>query len=232
MGEVILCIPSSIVQISDNQKVVIDGVREKLDEFTFNNLDDLKENINNIIEKLKNTEELIRLRSNIAKFSSGLGMSKVLHKVFEVNSFTLKGVTSSVYEYIYFLQTQQGTRKYSRNKFFSSLDEHLKWCVDKYEKSNDYFGYILTAQDVNLGHLRINPSRDFPGKYEVSIIISEAFQGEGLSSLALNLLREKHSDKELVAHIERENIASVKAFKRASFEYMKDNYYIANRRLR
>ncbi|HEY1037870.1 MAG TPA: GNAT family N-acetyltransferase [Bacteroidia bacterium] len=95
---------------------------------------------------------------------------------------------------------------------------HVNWFHNKL-KSPDCFFYLFTdAQITPAGQVRIDNSK---GEIVIGISIDEQFRGKGLGVQMLNIAcsdyLQKFPDREIIAYIKEENIASFKQFRKADF---------------
>jgi spore coat polysaccharide biosynthesis predicted glycosyltransferase SpsG len=115
---------------------------------------------------------------------------------------------------IFAWQTEPGARRFSRNPAAPTWDEHCAWLTKKLGDPNCVFNLILVDAQV-AGFVRLDAlDRD---TFEVSILISEAFQGCGVAQAALAGVRRLLPDAEFIAEILPGNDASSALFKRAGY---------------
>src|SRR3972149_6139660 len=109
-----------------------------------------------------------------------------------------------------------------RKNFFNtcivSLEEHEKWFNAKI-KAADTTIYMAFCKNNKIGSIRFEDRGEV---IKASVMLNPDFLGKGFGSELIRtgikqFLTENKSDKPVVAEIKTENIASLKAFKRAGF---------------
>ncbi len=115
-------------------------------------------------------------------------------------------------------------RKYSFSREKIDYNEHIDWFNKKIE-SKDSLIIIAENKDEDLfiGQVRYDKiSKDIA---EVSIYLNPSLSGNGLGPKLLkytyNLAFDLLNIKEIIAHIKRNNLISIKAFKKAGFKFLK-----------
>ena len=82
-----------------------------------------------------------------------------------------------------------------------------------------YFIFQLDKQPV--GMVRLDTKHDLPGVFEINILVDESFQNRGFATVmiseVLKFAKENLSVAEIRAFIHKENIQSIKLFKKFGF---------------
>lgn len=109
-----------------------------------------------------------------------------------------------------------------RKNFFSSgpvqWDEHEKWFKKKCDDP-DTKAYMVYSTENNIGTIRFENGDN---GIKVSVMLNHAYTGKGLGPKVIRLGLEKYISesrpgKPIIAEIKEDNIASIKAFRRAGF---------------
>jgi RimJ/RimL family protein N-acetyltransferase len=99
------------------------------------------------------------------------------------------------------------------------LDEHEKWFKTKIKDSYTSI-YIACSGKDKVGSIRFEDKGE---AVKVNVMLNPDFLGKGLGSKIIKLgtekfIKQRHGDKQIIAEIKRDNIASIKAFQKAGFE--------------
>ena len=120
--------------------------------------------------------------------------------------------------------TDELVRQNSYSSDEITYDGHKDWFLSKIASKTAHF-YILQKVGKPAGLVRIEEG---DATAVVGITVAPSFRGQGLASgmleLALNTFR-KESDQWVHAYIKNSNLASVKAFSKAGFDFEKDIDY-------
>lgn len=121
-------------------------------------------------------------------------------------------------------------RQYSGNSEVISFANHQPWFKEKYFSRRDNYCFVLdNAKGKVLGYCRLDFD-DANGYYIISIAIDPDMRSRGLGHLLLSkTLRQFIGKKEIFAEIQKENIPSMKLFKKNNFKIFgenKKNYYL------
>ncbi len=118
-------------------------------------------------------------------------------------------------------QCSPGMRKYFRNTSTPNIKEHNNWIDSKLNDANSLL-LIITFDNSSVGLLNLCYKDN---EIDVSILLDQKYQGLGIASLALELLKKISSGKDLLAEINPNNLASVKAFTSAGFIHYRGSWY-------
>ncbi len=111
-----------------------------------------------------------------------------------------------------------------------SFEEHDPWFKKKYFLGPDNYCYVLLAQEgLVIGYCRIDSDSD-NDRYVISIALDPDYHGKGLGTKLLSQSVQMFpEEKEILAEIQKENIISVKLFKKVGFVHLREdekNYYL------
>jgi RimJ/RimL family protein N-acetyltransferase len=125
----------------------------------------------------------------------------------------LKRVDKSDWNFIYDLRTNEKYTNnfYSKNSF--SLEEHYAY-ISKQEVNLNFFHWIITNNDENIGYIRILDN-------DVSIMISEQYQNKGLGSQTLELVEKEAKSlgiSKLIGRVMIDNESSKKIFEKNGYK--------------
>ena len=112
-----------------------------------------------------------------------------------------------------------------RSQSFSSAvipyADHCVWFQRKVEDKNSFF-FIVEQDDNKVGLIRFDMNN---GTATIGVSIDKEFRGKGLGAEIINLGVQsyfKENDFPILASIKKVNMASVKSFEKAGFQYFKD----------
>lgn len=137
-------------------------------------------------------------------------------KTLNKEKFLLKIATSKDLNFIWNLRSQKTTLEwFQRIKF----NDHINWFKRKSNYKKNIF-LIAKIGKKKIGYLRFSFLKT---KYpDISYFIKEDFQGKGhgknlLIEASRNLFKKKSKIKKIIAHVDINNIVSIKCFKKAGF---------------
>jgi len=115
-------------------------------------------------------------------------------------------------------RNEQDTREASFNTKYIPFDEHERWFTRKLSDSDMRIFIAVDSQGSEIGYVRFDISE---GQAEISVSIDKKQRGKGygvpvIKNGSERLLATK-SVQRIIAHIKRDNPASVVAFERAGF---------------
>lgn len=219
-------LPSIIIGVVDNQTHIIEALAKQQIAIDVMDKSELSNKLNNALIALENIDKqrYQTIANNAFKLCRGDGAAYVAVQLQTKNhqhNDYLQSVTAKHCKLIFDWQQHPKTRAYARNPNPPTWDEHTKWFDNTIKNAQVNF-YLLMHQGQCAGFVRLNPKslNDSTGdkKYkEVSIALNPGCHSKGLGVKALNLLTDLHRDGKLLAFIDENNIASVKAFERAGF---------------
>ena len=217
-------LPSIIIGVVDNQDHNICELQKAKVAIHVMDKSELADKLNNTIIELENIDpqQYKTIADSAFRLCHGDGADYVAGQLHIKNHFHndyLQTVTQAHCELIFNWQQHPKTRAFSRNPNPPTWDEHQHWFTQTIENEQVDF-YLLMHQGKPAGFVRLNPKpvEDQPDAKEVSIAIAPECHGKGLGVIALNLLTTLHKGSKLLAFIDTNNIASVKAFERAGFK--------------
>ena len=138
--------------------------------------------------------------------------------------FRLRNVVKDDIKDIFELSNDEVVRKNSINQEKISWEEHVRWFNEKLGDPNYVIYVVVDKNNKFIGQVKFEI---FDSRAIVSISISSAFRGRGLSKHILKsacdkIYTEKPKIVRLEAIIKPSNISSIKIFKYAGFRYSKD----------
>lgn len=117
-------------------------------------------------------------------------------------------------------QNEELARQFMRNKSSPRQEEHEKWFKNRLMQFPLMFWKIICSTDSNFrepaGFIRLDELAR-PNSYEVSVLISRKFEGQGFAKTAINKVCRKFPHSIIYACIAKDNIASIKAFSKSGF---------------
>jgi len=123
---------------------------------------------------------------------------------------------------LYKWRNDEETRNYSFNVKPITFEEHKDWFLKSLLNPKRNIFIIFDKNFRKLGQIRFDKEKD---QAEVDIIINPEYRGKGIGALALRkssqLYLNNFKVEQLIAKVKNENIASLKAFKKANFKVHK-----------
>lgn len=120
--------------------------------------------------------------------------------------------------FVWRLRNEKTARQFAFNTAYIPYKRHIGWFRKKLKDNSSYI-FIVLNNKRRIGEVRLDS--DKKNSAEIGIHMLKKERGRGLGSAALkaassHALR-KMRLKKIVAHIKKDNIASVKAFENAEF---------------
>ena len=148
---------------------------------------------------------------------------------------SLKKVSFSDIEFLWYLRNQPRVYKYSRQNRIVDWKEHINWIFPIILGESNKEIFIVKKLQTPVGQIRI----DYRNKNdaEISVSICDKFQRKGFAGEALNLAIKKLKNQKrlgkLTAEINKKNLPSIKLFKRFKFKLKneKDKWVIYERKI-
>jgi UDP-2,4-diacetamido-2,4,6-trideoxy-beta-L-altropyranose hydrolase len=126
----------------------------------------------------------------------------------------LRPVTAEDADLLRQMQSEQGARQFMRNPRPPTPEEHRSWFAQRLRDPDCLFNVVI-CDGQSAGSLRLDLTET--GSFEISIVISSAFQGRGIGLAALALARRLVPEAELSAEVITGNIRSERLFTAAGF---------------
>lgn len=121
-------------------------------------------------------------------------------------------------------QSDPQTRLFFRNPRTPTHDEHLRW-MQHTLCSPDRHLFLVECNNLPVGVLRLDKCAD-PSTYEVSIFISNSYQGLGIGKAALRFAQKAMVGWSFRAEVHPDNIASRILFSSAGYREEQENIFI------
>jgi len=222
-----LGIPSIIVPLADNQKVISENlVKAKAA---------IKVELGEIASNLLGSYYLLvkqyfEYRATNLKLCDGLGLQRVVQQMkmlFKNRNqlIKLRKATKSDIKQVFDWQCQPETRKYALNSDIPNWEGHLSWMSNKLSKTEDFF-YILKLISTNerIGVVRLDKIKK--SEYLISIFVDSKHYGKGIAKQALANIDMLHSNIIIHATVLEENLASQKLFTSANYQQISESTFI------
>ena len=213
-----LGLPTIQVVIAKNQKLIskslsIRGVISCLVDLTELSvkLEDVKKNYS-------------KMFLSSLSISDGNGSKRVFQKLGmsgnSLNDIVFDPVSMEDRDYIFSLQNRS-SRKYFKIKDVPTLSEHNLW-FNKIMKSHDALIFVVSKKGIRIGMVRLDDiSKEKTN--EISIIIDSCYSGKGIGKNVVLQVLNIFNPKNLLAFIHKDNISSIKIFKKQGFILKKSN---------
>ena len=102
------------------------------------------------------------------------------------------------------------------------LESHIKWYKHKInDKKTNIF--IVLKDNVEVGQIRVDIEND---KGFIDYSIDENNRGQGIGAEILQLIKMEITNVNLIGYVKKENIASIKAFKKTGYEKIEHDDFI------
>lgn len=143
------------------------------------------------------------------------------------NDISIRMADKNDCDLVYQWQTEKAARQYARSPEPPKYDEHVQWFNNKIQCPSYYF-FIVSANEYPCGIVRLDPKPDakFKNAYEVSILISQHAQGQGVAKAALSQLTKYMPNTNFIAEVMLENSASIQLFKKSGYRQYSETWYV------
>jgi len=116
-------------------------------------------------------------------------------------------------------RNNERARENSLNTDLISWSDHVNWFSDRIKDPNTTI-FMIYADDIKIGSIRFEEKESI---YRVSVVLAPEHTGKGLGAEIIRygtelFLMRKKVLKPVIAEVKENNIASLKAFKRAGFK--------------
>ena len=140
-------------------------------------------------------------------------------KIIETNEVKLYKAKSRDMMDVFRLVNDPDVRKNSFNTEQIKLEDHKKWFDDKIKKNKDFL-FIFKIFNEFIGHVLL---AKFNNDFVISIYITKCNRNKGLGLIILNMaieeIKKQITDEfSLLAYINKNNISSIKLFKKLDFK--------------
>ncbi len=125
----------------------------------------------------------------------------------------LRKVVEGDIELLFELRNDVETRRQSFNSSSINYAEHKNWLSKKLVSKNCDF-FIVIKEGMSVGQVRIELEEEI-GIINYSIVKEQ--RGQGLGTEVLELLKQKYICRVLVGKVKKDNVASIRAFKKAGY---------------
>ena len=165
--------------------------------------------------------------ANAARLCDGMGAARVAGELLgQFQKVSLRPAVSRDMDIVYGWQSAPGARQFARSPEIPSLDEHQAWFRTRLTRSDKDPFYIVETEGVPSGFVRLDTTDRAQG-WEVSVLVSQAMQGQGLARTALGLLRLSHPKESILAEVHPDNSASQNLFARAGYQRMDESHFVS-----
>ncbi len=222
-----LAVPTIALTITDhahdNQRIVAEALKKhggalELGEGINISVSDLSAVLR---EFVSNQEQFRNLSVSAAKLCDGLGASRVAmhldpYRCHDGDALTLRRFTEADASLLFSWQSTPSVRQYFRNPEPPSPSQHAEWVKRRLDLISGVTEIIMKDGEP-AGHVCLD-SLEEPDTFEVSILVAPEFQGKGVGSGALRLLRRLIPYGRLRADVDPKNLPSLRAFSRAGYD--------------
>jgi len=216
-----LGLPTILIQTADNQRLVAKELSSQGAVIFIGEGKQLKSKI--ILEALAYAENnLSALSSATSSICDGKGAKRVANYIYLGKRIILRAVTELDVDLIFQWQSEREARRYSRNTATPSYEQHTAWVAKRLSSSDPYL--IIVFDDQPVGVLRLD-KLVLDNEYEVSILISFNYYGQGIGTEALTKLRRQYPSVTIVAEVHEDNLPSSALFKKLGYEQLNGKYY-------
>lgn len=219
----VIGLPTIVISAAKNQDQQIEALKDAgaITLLPRHLLDD--ENIIfSLLGKYKN--EIQFWKSQITASSlivDGFGIKRII----SVIKTSLRKAKISDCKILFEWQHEPEIRNFSRNQVPPKYEDHEKWYQDKLEDNQTLF-YMISYEEKLVGTLRLDKVKSELNDqtYEISIITSTKYQGLGIATASLHLIKALHPQFVFLAEVHKENKASHKIFINSGF-IKSNNWY-------
>ncbi|MDF2178305.1 UDP-2,4-diacetamido-2,4,6-trideoxy-beta-L-altropyranose hydrolase [Aliiglaciecola sp. CAU 1673] len=222
-------LPSLVTVIADNQRPGVQALKEAgaIDEFSLNDESDdaLIPSLTAILgdrparEAMQNAGRLL---------VDGKGVQKVLKQALQSSPrrYLVRAQDKPIHRDT-LLQWQQAPeiRQFARNAQPPTAAEHQAWYSNVLADPNRYL-YFICQQGLLLGMVRLDCQAGDEGG-EISILTAPGYQGQGVASDGLRMIRQTLPGFRFDAFIKKENLASLRLFLSNGYIAKGDGWYVS-----
>ena len=229
-----LGLPGVLVCIADNQQHIAQAVKQSQSAIAVldaNQLvDELAPAINRFINDISRYQQIADKAFAMCNGNGCELLGKRLHQLQAEPQLYLQAVSNADKDRLLEWQSAPKTRQYSRNTEPPTPAQHQKW-FDSVMANPEIYFYLLKRGEQACGFVRLDiktlniKQKNIHG-FEVSIALAPDCYGQGLGHQALLLIQQAYSDQPLLAYIDPQNQASVKAFAKAGFLPLNNLWYL------
>lgn len=221
-----LRLPSITIELASNQHKIVQELKKR----ELSMVVDECAQIGGAIKKLCDLQTRRSLIENMRVFFKESSQDEIVKAIKKKTYEDFEVVSASFddCENLFLLANDEEVRKnsFSQNKI--ELSEHKAWLKRILENKTRVL-FVFKIKDIFLGQARfdkIEKADDFL----ISFSIIKEIRGLSLSSLiikkSIENLSKNHKTNKIIAHIKKENEASIKAFEKAGFRRINQNEFI------
>jgi len=176
------------------------------------------------LQKLQNKKEYLTMAKQNFKCCDGLGANRVVKAICKLldDAVFLFPVTISDASLIFKWQSNPEVRKFLRNNKPVQWEEHINWLTNTLANPDIHL-FFIKYNESEVGTLRLDKINK--KQWEISIMIDPLQQGKKFALKAIQAIPTKFKNKEIIAEVHIENIASHKLFKAAGFTQLSPTLY-------
>lgn len=229
-------LPTLAIEVADNQKEVLRALDHAGALMNLGRLSALDHAafVAAFTDFVQRGNLLAQMSLAAKKICDGRGVERILPYLMvperskNGKSLTMRLALDGDCDLLFAWQTEKGARQFARNPEPPHYDSHCAWFEASLLNQKRRL-YIVECDGQPCGMTRLDLLDDEAGRsgYEVSILISEDYQGQGIGAGALALLRKSDPFTALWAHILPENGKSIAMFKRAGYEMKEKTWYLS-----
>lgn len=143
--------------------------------------------------------------------------SKINSAFVDKNNLYLRVMTLDDKQLLYNWANDPKVRTNAFNSDIIKWQEHEKWFDAKLESKDTYLYIMCDKESGNsIGQIRLDFSEE-ERNWIISYSIDEKFRGQKLGFEMISLILKKHVDKDFVALVKNDNVASQRVFLKAGF---------------
>jgi RimJ/RimL family protein N-acetyltransferase len=180
---------------------------------------DLRPNLYPVLEK-NGLKLKSRLKNHLT--TKGEKIDVLIHEKINPSYLGIRNALKADVDLIFKWSNDDLVRDQSFNTEKIIYEDHVKWFNEKLNDTNNLF-FIVELNSLPIGLVRFHLQED---NVVIGILIDENYRGKNLSVPTLILGCEEYFKvykKPIIAFIKKTNFVSVRLFKKAGFEYLKDD---------
>lgn len=212
-----LGLPTVVIQMADNQAFSAQQLQAAGAALVVQNASAIGEQLPLALARLLSAEARQVMARQAARLVDGLGANRVATLMAGLEppgALALRLATTADCRQLYRWQRQPGVRRFFRHPQQPTWVEHRRW-FQQVIRRRDVTLYIIVSQGAAVGYMRLDWQRS--DQAEVSVLVDQAYRGQGIAVRALAVLAHRHAGLSLVAQVKTGNKASIKTFRRAGF---------------
>lgn len=222
-----LGLPTILIEVADNQKDNANVLQSHGCVFNLGWYEDVTpHSVNTVVSGFIKDPKAVKLMSdNAFDICDGKGVQRIVPYIIPpIDGVSLQLMGADDCAMLHAWQSQPGVREFARNPAIPTFEEHAAWFHVTLENNNRAL-YKIMKDNVAVGMLRLDRDKDSTRKFEISILIDNAYQGQGIAAKALAFIRNLEPNAIFIAEVLAGNEPSARLFLKSGFTKFAETLY-------